>query len=501
MFETAELGRKVSRRDYEEAVPALRTDLLRVQNELRLRPSFSVVMVFAGVDGAGKGETVNALHAWMDPRYLHAYAFGPPSGEEAERPPMYAFWSVLPPKGRIAAFMGSWYTNPILSRVYGETSDADLGAALARINAFERELVAGDTVVLKFWFHLAKKAQKKRLKTLAKDRELSWRVTKQDWKHFELYDEFLPVSERTLRETSTGEAPWTIVEGTDRRYRELKVGRHILDAISQRLEAEPATATATEPPPRLERREDQPTILSRLDLSKRVGADAYAKKLRRHQGRLNRLSREFQKRNLSAVFGFEGWDAAGKGGAIRRVTAALDARFYEVIPIAAPTDEELARPYMWRFWRRLPRADHLTIFDRTWYGRVLVERVEGFASKDEWLRAYKEINEFESQLCEHGIALAKFWLHIDKDEQARRFAEREQTPFKKFKITDEDYRNRENWDLYEDAVNEMVERTSTAVTPWTLVEANDKRFARIKVLETCCEALEAALERAGAKRR
>ena len=166
-----------------------------------------------------------------------------------------------------------------------------------------------------------------------------------------------------------------------------------------------------------------------------------------------------------------------------------------------PTDEELARPYMWRFWRKLPRAGHLTVFDRSWYGRVLVERVEGFASKDEWLRAYREINEFESQLCEHGIALAKFWLHIDKDEQARRFAEREQTPYKKFKITDEDYRNRENWDLYEDAVNEMVERTSTTVTPWTLVEANDKRFARIKVLETCCAALEAALERADAKRR
>jgi polyphosphate:AMP phosphotransferase len=501
MFETAELGRKVSRKDYEEAVPALRTDLLRVQNELRLRNGFSVVAVFAGVDGAGKSETVNVLHAWMDPRFLHAHGFGPPSGEEAERPPMYAFWRVLPPKGRIAAFMGSWYTNPILSRVYGRTSDADLGAALARINAFERELVAGDTVVLKFWFRLSKKVQKKRLKQLSKDPELSWRVTKRDWEHFELYDEFVPVAERALRETSTGEAPWTIVEGTDRRYRELTVGQQILEAISQRLDAEPAPRAAQEPPPRQERPTDQPTILSRLDLSKRIAPDAYARKRRRRQGRLNRLSRELEAKGISAVFAFEGWDAAGKGGAIRRVTSALDARFYEVIPIAAPTDEELARPYMWRFWRQLPRVGHLTIFDRSWYGRVLVERVEGLASKDEWRRAYKEINEFETQLCQHGTALAKFWLHIGKDEQAKRFAAREQTPYKKYKITAEDYRNREKWDLYEDAVNEMVERTSTALAPWTLVEANDKRHARIKVLETCCAALEAALDRAPRKRR
>jgi polyphosphate:AMP phosphotransferase len=310
----------------------------------------------------------------------------------------------------------------------------------------------------------------------------------------------VPVAERALRETSTGEAPWTIVEGTDRRYRELTVGQHILEAISQRLDAAPSPGAAPEPPPRLERPTDQPTILSRLDLSKRIGSDAYAKQLRRQQGRLNRLSRELQAKGISAVFAFEGWDAAGKGGAIRRVTSALDARFYEVIPIAAPTDEELARPYMWRFWRQLPRAGHLTVFDRSWYGRVLVERVEGLASKDEWRRAYKEINEFESQLCQRGTALAKFWLHIGRDEQAKRFAAREQTPYKKYKITAEDYRNREKWDLYEDAVNEMVERTSTALAPWTLVEANDKRHARIKVLKTCCDALESALERAPKKR-
>jgi polyphosphate:AMP phosphotransferase len=494
VFETAELGRKVPKREYEEAVPELRTQLLRVQNELRLDPRFSVVIVVAGVEGAGKGETVNRIHEWMDPRYLETHALGLTTPEQSERPSMWRFWRELPPRGRIGIFFGSWYTEPILHRVYGETDDEQLGAELARIAAFEQALIDGDALVLKFWFHLAKKAQKKRLKTLSKDPELSWRVTPTDWEHFEHYDEFVSVSERTLRETSTGEAPWTIVEGEDARYRELAVGRHILAALSQRLEAAPRPAPH-EPPVALER-DDQPTILSVLDTSKRLEPDEYRKRLNTCQGKLAGLSRETPAKGVSAVLVFEGWDAAGKGGAIRRVTAALDARFYNIVPISAPSDEELARPYMWRFWRWLPRAGHLTIFDRSWYGRVLVERVEGFADKSEWLRAYKEINEFESELCSHGVALAKFWLHIDKDEQARRFEEREQTAYKKYKITADDYRNREKWALYEDAVNEMVERTSTGVAPWTLVEANDKRYARVKVLKTCCDALEAALARA-----
>jgi polyphosphate:AMP phosphotransferase len=495
MFETAELGRKVSRSEYEQAVPGLRADLLRVQNELRLNPDFSVVVVIAGVDGAGKGETVNLLHAWMDPRYLEAHAFGPPSNEEAERPPLWRFWRVLPAQGRIGIFFGSWYTDPILRRVYGESDDAELATGLARVNAFERQLVDGNTLVLKFWFHLAKAVQKKRLESLSKDKKQAWRVTKQDWKHYKLYDRFLPVCEQALRETSTGEAPWTLVEGTDSRYRELTVGRHILEAIAERLEkseSPPAqrTVLARVGAPR------QATLLDSLDLGKRLAPEGYREKLEALQARLNVLSRRAQERGVSALFAFEGWDGAGKGGVIRRITEALDARFYNVLPIAAPSDEELAHPYLWRFWRHLPRAGHLTVFDRSWYGRVLVERVEGLARPEEWRRAYKEINEFEGALAEHGYALAKFWLHIDKDEQARRFAEREQTAYKKYKITPEDYRNREKWDLYEGAVNEMVERTSTSHAPWTLVEANDKRHARVKVLGVCCRALEDAIDRA-----
>ena len=190
---------------------------------------------------------------------------------------------------------------------------------------------------------------------------------------------------------------------------------------------------------------------------------------------------------------FEGWDAGGKGGAIRRLTRGLDARDYRVVPIAAPTEDERAHHYLWRFWRYLPRRGRITIFDRSWYGRVLVERVEGFAAEDEWRRAYSEINDFEAQLTDFGTVLLKFWLHITPDEQLRRFEERQGIGYKQWKITDEDWRNREKWALYESAVQDMVERTSTSAAPWTLVEGNSKRYARLKVLRTVCDALEAAL--------
>jgi polyphosphate kinase 2 (PPK2 family) len=240
----------------------------------------------------------------------------------------------------------------------------------------------------------------------------------------------------------------------------------------------------------------QPTILSSIDLSAHVDKEAYERELLHLQGRLNRLSRKAQKVGATLLCVFEGPDAAGKGGAIRRITRALDARFYRVIPIAAPTDEERARHYLWRFWRHLPKRGRMVIFDRSWYGRVLVERVEGFASAEDWGRAYNEISEFEELLTEWGIGLVKFWLHIDQAEQERRFRERETTSYKEFKITQEDYRNREKWPLYELAVHEMVERTSNAAAPWTLVAANDKRHARLTVLRTTCDALEACVERA-----
>ncbi|RQW82021.1 MAG: polyphosphate:AMP phosphotransferase, partial [Geobacter sp.] len=238
---------------------------------------------------------------------------------------------------------------------------------------------------------------------------------------------------------------------------------------------------------------DTLSVLNRLDLSQKMGKKKYEEALEKYQGKLNLLTREAAFRKISVVLVFEGLDAAGKGSTIRRITAGLDARYYRVIPTAAPTDEERAQPYLWRFWRYLPRLGHFAIFDRSWYGRVLVERVEGFCSPADWMRAYGEINDFEEQLIRNRTIVLKFWLHISREEQLRRFKERENTAFKSFKITPEDWRNREKWEQYEHAVCDMIDRTGTEVSPWTLVEADDKQHARIKVLKTLCERIEKEL--------
>ena len=503
MFEAAELGRKIAKEDYKKQALTLRGELLEVQRKLSAA-KLPVVIVFAGVDGAGKGETVNLLHEWMDPRWLITRAYGPPSDEESERPEYWRFWRDLPPNGRIGFFLSSWYSRPILDRVNGRSSKADFASRIERIVEFERTLTANGALILKFWMHLGKDAQKRRLKKLEKDKDTRWRVTKLQWKNWRLYDRFIAAGEHALRQTSTVEAPWTIVEGDDEAYRSITVATAIRDAIAAALAAAAKTAPSVKPqsqapvepksaPANVRAATSDTaaiTILSHLDMTQKVSKDTFDKALEKQQGRLNMLQRRAQEKGVSTILVFEGQDAAGKGGAIRRITAALDARAYQVIPIAAPTDEERAHHYLWRFWRHLSRAGRLTIFDRSWYGRVLVERVEGFATREEWLRAYSEINEFEDQLIEHGTVLVKCWVHITFDEQLRRFKEREKTQHKQWKLTDEDWRNRGKWSDYERAVNDMVERTSTRIAPWTLVEGNDKNFARLKVLRTICDRME-----------
>jgi polyphosphate:AMP phosphotransferase len=484
MFEIAELGRTLSKAEYEAVTPDLRTSLLKVQRRLS-EARFPVVVLVHGADGAGKGETANMLHAWFDTRFLITNAYGPPTEDERERPEFWRYWMWLPPAGRMGVFLGSWYTQPILDSVYGRISDAERAQAVLRINAFEKALTDDGALVIKLWFHISKKEQKKRLKSLEKKKSTRWRVTRLDWKHHELYDAFVPVCESVLRDTSTGSAPWTVIESSDARYRHVTAAREIMQQIERRLDTktEPA-AHAPEPPIG-----NPVTILDRLDLSKSLEKAKYSDELPELQARLNRLSRRLSSKRAGAIFLFEGSDAAGKGGAIRRVTSALDARQYRVISIAAPTDEERAHHYLWRFWRHLPRRGRITVFDRSWYGRVLVERVEGFAAQHEWRRAYKEINDFETELVSDGIVLVKFWLHISSDEQLERFHDRERDPWKHHKITAEDYRNREKAAQYESAINEMIARTSTAHAPFTLVEANDKNYARIKVLRTICDRL------------
>jgi polyphosphate:AMP phosphotransferase len=383
----------------------------------------------------------------------------------------------------------------VLDRAYRRISRVEFEHQLGRIAEFEKTLTDAGALIVKYWMHLDKEAQRKRLQTLERNSLTRWRVTKLQWRHWKMYDRFIADGEQTIGATSTVQAPWQIVEGRDEEYRSLTVGESLRDAIAGRLAVaeRPASDLPSRPARRAAAPAAGPTVLSRLDMTKRVDKRTFERELLRYQGELNRLQRRAARESVSTILVFEGMDAAGKGGAIRRVTAALDARDYQVIPIAAPTDEELAHHYLWRFWRHLPRAGRLTIFDRSWYGRVLVERVEAFATPAEWRRAYAEINQFEDQLLDHGVVLVKYWIHITNDEQLRRFKGREQSAVKRWKITAEDWRNRAKWHAYEEAVNEMVARTSTRQAPWTLVEGNDKHHARIRVLQTVCGRLKQAL--------
>jgi polyphosphate:AMP phosphotransferase len=512
MFETAELDRKISNKEYRERLPSLREALLHAQSDLG-DADFPVIVLIAGVDGAGKRRTTNLLSEWLDPHFIVTRAFEEPTQDERQRPGFWRYWLSLPPRGHMGVFLSAWYSKPLLEHVYGKVDTATFDARLDKIVSFERTLVDDGALVLKFWMHLGREQQRRYFLSLEDDPLQRWRVNEKRWEHWRMYDQFVATAEHLIMRTSTGDAPWHIVEGADVNYASLKVGSLLLEALRRHLKEHQARARreaeldVAVPEERVEPEleplalevvssdggQNPLTVLSQLDMSVRVGKAEYRERLEALQARLNGLQRKARRQGVSTILVFEGWDAAGKGGAIRRVTGALDARDYEVKLISPPTDEELDHHYLWRFWRHLPRDGRFLIFDRSWYGRVLVERVEGFASEKEWRRAYAEINDFEQELVDHGIVLVKFWVHITLDEQEERFELRQETPYKRWKLTEEDLRNRSRWSDYEIAVNDMVERTSTGIAPWILVEGNDKRYARIKVLESVCCHLERSL--------
>lgn len=494
MLESAEIGHRVSERVYAREEPKLREALLNAQYDLSQSGRGPALLIISGVEFGGRGETANKLTEWMDPRHVRVVAFGPRLAEEATRPPAWRYWCTLPPKGKIGIFMNAWYEEAMLEYIAGRIELDRLQTHLHAIREHEQMLTDEGFSLLKFWIHLSKSAQKKKLRDLEADPRTAWRVTREDWEAYRIYSRSHERWETLLRETSTGVAPWYVVEGVDECYRYLTVGKILLDALRSLLASRPARSkhAITPPPPSVI---DNVKLIRDLDLSQRLGAKTYARELAKYQGKLAALTRHkrFSKHSLITVF--EGIDAAGKGGTIRRVAHALDARQYVIVPVAAPTAEERTFPYLWRFWRNVPRYGGITIFDRSWYGRVLVERVEGYTGVYDWMRAYDEINQFEEQLVQGGAVVVKFWLQVSKAEQMRRFKAREQTPFKHFKITPEDWRNRTKWNAYEQAVCDMVDRTSTEAVPWTLVEAEDKYFARVKVLKTIVERLQRALER------
>jgi len=494
MLESAEVGHSVSKASYARREPRLREALLNAQFDLMQARKGPVLMIITGVEGGGRSETANKLTEWMDPRHIHVTAFGTRSCEELARPPAWRYWRALPPKGGIGVFLNAWYTEMLDARVRGKLSARDLEFYLQETRLFERMLVDEGFALLKFWIHLSKPALRERLEEFDQHTRARRARFKIDTKRARMYQTLRPLWEEMLRETSTADAPWIVVEGQDDHYRNLTVGTVLLDTMKRVISDTPTGPRRTISPGPAPSIVDNVKLLRSLDLTQRIPEADYPKEIAKWQSRLAELTQVKRFRDHSLVLAFEGADAAGKGGAIRRVTGALDARQYVTVPTAAPTDAEKLFPYLWRFWLRVPPRGGITIFDRTWYGRVLVERVEGLCSEFDWRRAYDEINQFEEQVVEDGAIVCKFWLQVSKSEQYRRFKAREKTPFKRFKITAEDWRNRSKWDAYQQAVADMVDQTSSELAPWTLVEAEDKYFARVKILKTIVRRLTEALD-------
>ncbi|MGI5955379.1 MAG: phosphate--AMP phosphotransferase [Coprococcus sp.] len=494
MLREVDLNKNLTKNEYKEMMDKLAPKFAALQREARAK-GLPVMVVFEGWGASGKGTMISRLIQPLDPRGFKVFTIQAENEEEQMHPFLWRFWTKTPAKGRMHIFDRSWYRRVITEQMDAPMDQKRLDAAYHQILSFEEQLSADGTLIIKFFLHISADEQEKRLKKLERSSETKWRVTKADWKHFKQYKAYLPMYDHMLEQTDMSWAPWHVIEATDREYAAVKVMTIVAGMIEERLNEENAKESRSHLAERAQ--EELPgteetmrtTVLDGVDVSLTMTKEDYKKRLSVLQKELTRLQNEMYLKRIPVVVALEGWDAAGKGGAIKRLTEPLDPRGYEVVPTAAPNDIEKAHHYLWRFWRAMPKDGHMTIFDRTWYGRVMVERIEGFCSQAEWRRAYREINQMEQNLTDHGVIVLKFWLQIDKDEQERRFNERMEDPEKQWKITDEDWRNREKWDAYVKAVDEMILRTSTTYAPWTIVEADSKYYARIKILETVVRAL------------
>ena len=499
MLEKADFAKKLDKEEFKEIMPELERKIAGLQRRCR-ELKIPVMIVFEGFDAAGKGLQIGRLIRNLDPRGFEVFPIKEETEEEQMHPFLWRFWTKTPERGRFAIFDGSGCRKVLIERFDGKVKGFETAEAYESIRVFEKQLTDDRMVLIKLFLAIDQQEQKKRMKKLQKQKETAWRVEKGDLERNRRYDDYLSIAEEMLRKTDSDDAPWTVIEATDERFAEVKIYRTVIAALEEavrRAEKEnlwqqefyrSETSRQTED---LEQTENlHGSILAQADLSKQLDRKEYKKRLKKLQKKMERLHGELYRKRIPVVLCFEGWDAAGKGGAIKRLTECMDPRGYVVHPTAAPDETEKAHHYLWRFWRSMPKDGHIAIFDRTWYGRVLVERIEDFCTEAEWKRAYQEINDMERDLAGHGVVILKFWMQIDKEEQKRRFERRQEDPEKQWKITEEDWRNREKWDQYETAVNEMLLRTSTDDAPWIVVEGNNKYYARIKVLETVVKALE-----------
>lgn len=490
MLESVNLSKAVIKGEYKGEIKRLKGELAELQQTVKER-KLPIMILIDGWGASGKGSMISQMISALDPRSFKVYAASEVDSSEKRRPLMWRYWNKLPEYGRIHILDRSWYQEVSVRALEDGLSEGEVSARLEGINTFERQLTDDGYLIVKFFLHISRKEQKRRLEKLADNKHTAWRVKPDDWRRNRKYDEYYQAFDRMCKETDTTNAPWHVLGCHNKEEAVFNMLSTLVGAINSALDKKiPAAAAVDEKPfplvtmPRLKG----------MDLDKSLEESVYKEELKVQQKILFNLQNKLYAKKIPVVIAFEGWDAAGKGGAIKRVAEALDPRGYEAIPVAAPNSTELNHHYLWRFWSQLPKSGHLAIFDRSWYGRVMVERVEGFTKEARWKAAYREINEFEWELVRSGVAVVKFWLQVSKDEQLERFTLRQNTPEKRWKITDEDWRNREKWDVYEPAIQEMLDKTSTSYAPWCVVEANDKLFARLKVIKTLNSVLKEILD-------
>ncbi len=468
--------------ELDERLKAARAKLAVQQMQIK-EHKLPVFVLFEGWGAAGKGSVLGKVILNIDPRFFKVFTMDIPTEEEKRKPFLYRYFVKIPEAGKFCFLDSGWMDEITRDCLHEDLSDKEYKKRIDSVKRFERQLTDNGYLVMKFFFHISQKEQQKRLKGLEEDENTSWRVSENDmWQNMH-YEKCLKAYDRYLNDTNVSTSPWYIVDAKSKKWAQVS---GIDTALQNRSIAVPLLQNVFP-------MEKMPK-LSEISLDKSLTPEEYKKELNELQARLGVLHNELYRRKIPVVIAYEGWDAAGKGGNIKRITGALDPRGYEVQPIASPEPHEKARHYLWRFWNRLPKTGHITIFDRTWYGRVMVERLEGFCSENDWQRAYNEINEFEKELSDWGAILIKFWVQIDKEVQLQRFTDRQNTPEKQWKITEEDWRNREKWDYYETAVNEMMKKTSTTFAPWHVLESNDKKYARIKALKIVIQEIEKKLQ-------
>lgn len=494
----------------------------RQQEPSTINKPTGLLVLVNGMEQAGKGTAVKQLRQWVDPRLLKVEATvgHPPL---AYQPIWQVHTKAMPRHGDVMVYFGNWYADLLYNVMQLATSEKKdkrkkngtakstrqlptgkwqdyLQQQLTELKVFEQDLAANQTKVLKCWFHVDADVLRARLKDEEDDPDYLYQI---DWSDTETLAQFNQVATELLRQ----QGDWVIIDGSDKTQAATNFGHQVLQAMQKALVSSRASANNySDMANNIDKEDDNeknndskqgfksvkiPYELIDIDDPDMDKSD-YRAQLAKKQAKLAELLRARQGRHV--VFAFEGMDAAGKGGAIKRLVAPLDPREYQVYNIGAPMLYELQHPYLWRFWTRLPneredRMSRIAIFDRTWYGRVLVERIEQLISEAEWQRAYDEINRFESELTTAGTVVIKYWLAIDKKEQLERFEERQETPHKQFKLTDDDWRNRDKWSDYVQAAADMLAHTDTESAPWCVIATNDKRSARLAVLDHAIEQL------------